>query len=227
MMSLKHVSRLTLASTFITLNVSAGELTIPNQFSAGNTAVASEVNDNFTAVKTEVDDNNSNIIDMQNTITALEQENTALNQQVVNLEAQINALAGSLSSAVAIPIFPRKIQGNTADRSFDAGRLVATVQFNLAMDTSSFNKDNIRISGSGIVVETVSLVWSDGNSTLTFTSDSTSAFSTFAGCGSLTLLIEGDGANPVKDLQGKPLDGDRDGVPGGNFQVIYFPTSCI
>lgn len=49
------------ACLFITSQVFAGEVTIPNTFTAGEIAVAADVNANFTEVKTAVDDNNNRL----------------------------------------------------------------------------------------------------------------------------------------------------------------------
>lgn len=225
MVSIKS-TRLAIVSLAVAINASAGELTVPHQFSAGSPALASEVNENFSAVKVAVDDNYSDISGLQNRIVELEQITTAQDLRISELEAQVSELIGSLSSSVAIPIFPRTINNSNDRGSFDSGKITLPVQFNLAMDKSSFNVNNVKISGSGLALETGTIVWSDGNSTLTFTSDSSDVLALYNACIPITLTITGNGDNAVKDLQGKPLDGDRDGVPGGNFEVVYLDGSC-
>ena len=92
------ISLLTLISLcLIGFNTYASELIIPNVFTANQPAVAADVNANFTATKTSVDDNNnrlenleaavtsmlSTIIDQQNTITQLQADLSAVENNTV------------------------------------------------------------------------------------------------------------------------------------------------
>lgn len=185
----------------------ASEMEIPNTFSSGAAAVAAEVNANFTAAKTAVDDNNAKI--------------EALQAQVEALEATVAQLQAAQPSTIASHVHPRLISQNYVDYSLDSGRGIFTVQFNVAMNTSSFVAgENVNVSGDGGTGTGV-ITWTHGNSTMIYTMNET--FTSISPCfsGGLDLTIEGTGENPVEDMQGKPLDGDKDGLPGGDLVINY------
>ncbi|GAB1258252.1 hypothetical protein NBRC116494_27540 [Aurantivibrio plasticivorans] len=179
----------------------ASEVDVPNSFSAGTAAVADDVNENFSAIETAVDDNH---------------------QLIVDLQARIEALENALPTAVAMPTFPWATEGsNFVDIQLDGTKAVLTVRFNIAMDPSSFVLgDNVTVTGAG-GNGTGTMSWSHGNRQLIFTT--VEDFTTLSPCfsGGLEYTIMGDGDNPVLDNQGNPLDGDRNGLPGGDFQITY------
>jgi len=88
------------ACLFISSQVFAGEVALPNTFSANTPAIADEVNANFTAVKTAVDDNN---VQIGNTISLVQKKglidyqlsratNISYNQEVTNTFINIGTL---------------------------------------------------------------------------------------------------------------------------------------
>ena len=83
-MRLIKQTTLALASClFISSQVFAGEVTIPNTFTAGETAVAADVNADFTAVKTAVDDNNARITNNATDISTNTDSISAIMQPLV------------------------------------------------------------------------------------------------------------------------------------------------
>ena len=78
--------------------VYASDLTVPHTFSAGTPAVAAEVNENFTAVETAVDDNHTQISDILNTISALQNRIDTLEKSNADLVTENEALETRLAA---------------------------------------------------------------------------------------------------------------------------------
>ena len=204
---------LVLASPSLCLN--ASEVEIPHSFTGGTAAVAEEVNENFSAVETAVDDNHQKIVTMQAEIDALNAENT-------NLKAEIEVLQNAQPSTVAMPVYPRGSGPNYADFRVNDNKGVFTVQFNVAMNPETFVEGvNVTTSGGG-GAGSGGISWTDDYSTLIYTT--VEDFLTIGPCSSgglVELRILGTGDTAVQDAQGKVLDGDRDGLPGGDFRITY------
>jgi hypothetical protein len=132
------------------------------------------------------------------------------------------ALTAKSSKTNAIVTFPKYLDLNYSDFSLISGnRVRIVIEFNIQMDPSSFVLGNsIVVSGVGGQA-TGTFQWTHGNTRLVFTSNE--AFTTIAPCfsGGLTLLIKGSGSNKALDIQGMPIDGNRDGESGGNYQVTF------
>lgn len=195
------------------LALQASEVDIPHSFSAGTPAVAAEVNQNFSEVETAVDDNHQKIVTMQAEIDALEAENQSL-------QAEIVALQNAQPTTVAMPVSPRG-SGPNYDFTFNDGRGVFTIQFNVAVNPETFVAGvNVTASGEG-GAGSGSISWSDNNSTLVYTT--TEDFTTISPCfsGGLDFFIQGTGEAAAEDANGKAIDGDRDGAPGGDLMINY------
>ena len=105
------------------------------------------------------------------------------------------------------------------------GQIKVVFEFNIQMDPSTFVVgSSFTATGSGGSA-TGTLQWTNGNTRLVFTSNE--PFTTIAPCfsGGMLFTIKGSGINKVLDVQGKPIDGNRDGVAGGNF-VMTFDIVC-
>ncbi len=194
--------------------LNASEVDIPHNFTAGTAAVASEVNANFSEIETAVDDNHQKIVALQTEVDALQAENSSLLSQIEDLQ-------NTQPSAIAIPVSPRGSSPNYVDVSSSDDKGVFTIQFNVALDPDTVVAgENVIISGAG-GTGTGTISWTDNNSTLIYTM--LDDFITIAPCfsGGLEFNILGDGDAPVQDAQGKAVDGDRDGLPGGDLSITY------
>ncbi|WP_040556393.1 hypothetical protein [Reinekea blandensis] len=195
----------------------ASDVDIPHQFSAGTPAIAAQVNENFSEVEAAVDDNQVQITAMQLEIEALEDENK-------QLQKEIDELRNAQPSTVAMPIFPRSFGPGTNyidDYDMDGNKGVFTIEFNVVVDPDTFVAGtNVLVSGAG-GVGSGTIEWTDNNSTLTFRT--TEDFATISPCfsGGLTLTILGSGELVPQDMHGKAIDGDKDGLPGGDFSNTY------
>lgn len=201
-----------LFSCSVTLH--ASEVDVPHSFTAGTAAVASEVNENFNSLETAVDDNHQKIEAMQAEIDELIEQNESLQEQLTDLQ-------NAQPSAVAMPVFPRGEGLNYVDFELNGNKGVFTVEFNVQVDPTTFNPGtNVTATGSG-GVGSGSISWTDNNSTLIFTT--IEDFATISPCftGGLTFTIVGTGDLAPQDTHGKPIDGDRDGAPGGDFTITY------
>ncbi len=194
------------------------EVDIPNTFSSGTAAIATEVNDNFSELETAVNDNFDQIESLQSLVTNLQTTIDGLQQNIATLNNELDALN---FSSVARIISPRSRNNAFDDYSLNDGKAVFTIQFNVAIDTDSVAiGDNIQISGaSGSATATIE--WRDDNTTMQLTT--LQNFTTISPCfsGGITLEIFGDGANPVMDAQGKAIDGNNNGLPGGDWTDSY------
>lgn len=220
-----HNFVIALGAASILLPVHAAELNIPNSFSAGQPAVAAEVNANFTAVETAVDDNHANIEALQTQVQSLQSENASLQETVSTLQTEVEALQSAQVSTIAKVESPRTLETNYVDYQLQDEKGIFTIEFNVAMDVSSAKVDsNVTVVGSGGNA-TGTITWLHGNSTLRYTMNE--EFITISPCfsGGLDLTIKGEGESPVRDMQGKPLDGDKNGLPGGDF-VVNFDIVC-
>ncbi|WP_028672493.1 hypothetical protein [Saccharospirillum impatiens] len=176
--------------------------------------MASEVNENFSSLETAVDDNHQKIEAMQDEIDALVEENQSLLEQ-------LELLQNAVPTAVAMPVFPRGAGPNFADYALVGGKGVFTIEFNVQVNPETFNPGtNVIVSGAG-GIGSGSISWSDNFSTLIFTT--LENFTTISPCfsGGLNFTIQGTGELAPQDTYGKPIDGDRDGAPGGDFTVTY------
>ena len=212
---MKNVNLLA-AGVFFSCSVTlhASEVDVPHSFTSGTAAVASEVTENFSALETAVDDNHLKIEAMQAEIDELIEQNQSL-------QAQLSELQNTEPSTVAMPVFPRGEGPNFIDFGLDNNRGVFTVEFNVQVDPLTFNPGtNVTVSGAG-GVGSGSISWSDNYSTLIFTTIEN--FTTISPCfsGGLDFTILGTGELAPQDTQGRPIDGDRDGVPGGDFTITY------
>lgn len=201
-------------SSSFSLALQASEVDIPHSFSAGTAAIASEVNENFDELEAAVDDNHQKIVALQDRVEALELENK-------DLLTQIEALQNAQPTAVATPVFPRGSGPSFGDYSLNDGRGVFTVRFNVAVNPDTFVADsNVTVSGAG-ATGTGSISWTDNFSTLIYTT--LEDFTTISPCfsGGLNFTIKGTGETAAQDTHGKPIDGDRNGAPGGDFSITY------
>ncbi len=209
-------ANLLVAGVFFSCSVTlhASEVDVPHSFTSGTAAVASEVNENFSALETAVDDNHLKIEAMQAEIDELIEQNQSLQEQLSELQ-------NAEPTAVAMPVFPRGAGPNFTDFSLDDEKGVFTIEFNIQVDPLTFNPGtNVTASGTGGVYSG-SISWTDNNSTLVFTTIEN--FTTISPCftGGLEFTILGTGELAAQDTHGKPIDGDRDGAPGGDLTIVY------
>ena len=126
------------------------------------------------------------------------------------------------STAGAIVLSPPYLDTNFSDyQIISGGRIRITVVFNIKMNPSSFAiGSSVTMTGAG-GSGTGTLQWSNGNTRLVITSNE--AFTTIAPCfsGGMLFTIKGGGVNPATDSQGKVIDGNKDGVNGGDFTVTF------
>jgi len=87
------------------------------------------------------------------------------------------------------------------------------IHFSKTMDTTSFDDTTITIAPE---IGIFQLVWSDGNKTLTLEMSEYLEYDTY-----YTLTIEPS----AKDINGRPLDGDGDGI-GGDAFILNFKTKA-
>ncbi|VUD56322.1 hypothetical protein TDB9533_01975 [Thalassocella blandensis] len=203
----------------------ASELEVPNSFSAGTPAVAAEVNENFTAIETAVNDNNSTIVSLQAQVQTLNTENASLQQTLGALQAAVTELQNTQTSTITYVVSPRVLESNYQDFDLNENRGVFTIHFNVALDDKSVIVDeNVTVSGSG-GSGTGTIEWLEGGAALRYTM--MEEFTAVSPCfsGGLDLTIKGEGENPVTDKQGKAIDGDKNGLPGGDF-VVNFDVVC-
>tara|TARA_R110002049_G_scaffold133005_1_gene292424 strand:- start:1801 stop:2523 length:723 start_codon:yes stop_codon:yes gene_type:complete len=126
------------------------------------------------------------------------------------------------STAGAIVLSPPYLDTNFSDFQLISGdRIRITVEFNIKMNPASFAiGSSVTLTGAGGNA-TGTLQWSNGNTRLVITSNE--AFTTIAPCftGGMLLTIKGGGANKALDSQGKVIDGNKDGVNGGDYTVTF------
>ncbi|NNL80434.1 MAG: hypothetical protein HKO67_08080 [Flavobacteriaceae bacterium] len=108
---------------------------------------------------------------------------------------------------------------------YQDGRFGITVDFNIRVDTSTVALGStFTLTGAGGSA-TGTITFLNGGSRLRF--ESTNTFLSVAPCfsGGMTLTISGSGGSSVLDLHGNPIDGDLDGMYGGDF-VVTFDIVC-
>ncbi|WP_394168383.1 hypothetical protein [Saccharospirillum alexandrii] len=212
---MKNINLLTVFVLFsCSVTLHASEVDVPHSFTSGTAAVASEVNENFSSLETAVDDNHQKIEAMQAEIDELVEQNQSLLEQLEELQ-------NAEPTAVAMPVFPRGEGPNFQDFSLDDGKGVFTVEFNVQVDPLTFNPGtNVTVTGAG-GVGSGGISWTDNYSTLIFTT--IEDFTTISPCfsGGLDFTILGTGELAPQDTHGKPIDGDRDGLSGGDFSITY------
>ena len=103
-------------------------------------------------------------------------------------------------------------------------RISFSIDFSAPMNTSS------AVIGSSILIGedgtgTGTMDWSNGDTRLTITTDQ-SYFDLSADCFSgVSIILKGDGINQLLDANNLTIDGDDDGIAGGDF-VVIFVTIC-
>ncbi|WP_298904208.1 hypothetical protein [uncultured Psychroserpens sp.] len=114
---------------------------------------------------------------------------------------------------------------NYTDFTFISGsRISFSIDFSAPMNISS------AVIGSSILIGddgtgTGTMNWSNGDTRLTITTDQ-SYFDLSADCFSgVPIILKGDGINQLLDANNLTIDGDDDGVAGGDF-VVIFVTIC-
>jgi len=147
-----------ISSLVLMTNVSATDLTIPNQFTSGSRAVAADVNANFDAAAVAVSDNQTQLTDLiaqisaltetvnanSVTITSLQTENTNLQAEVDALEVVDTAHAADIAIAIG------QSSENQASLSGLRNDLVADLASYLTVETD--NQGNPVAIFSGINV---------------------------------------------------------------------------
>ena len=117
---------------------------------------------------------------------------------------------------------PRYLDMNYTEFSLISGnRVRIEVNFNIRMNQATFILGNsVTLTGSGGSA-TGTLSWHNGGSRLVITTNE--SFTSLSPCfsGGLTLTIKGDGGNNVLDINNRPIDGDLNGICGGDFMVTF------
>ncbi|WP_298761063.1 hypothetical protein [uncultured Psychroserpens sp.] len=114
---------------------------------------------------------------------------------------------------------------NYTDFTFISGsRISFSIDFSAPMNISS------AVIGSSILIGddgtgTGTMNWSNGDTRLTITTDQ-SYFDLSADCFSgVPIILKGNGINQLLDANNLAIDGDDDGIAGGDF-VVIFVTIC-
>lgn len=156
---------------------------------------------------------------------------TAYEFSVKTVDVTGNKSAAVTVAATPNPPFvvvtPDQSDYNPAGGTFTtdgAGHLIITVTFNRALDLNSV-VPAATIYFEGYAISQGTVEFSNGNKTVTFTT--TDQWSAFATPGQMIyfdfLLIGTDAGNGVvKDSNGMVLDGDEDGVAGGNYVLHLY-----
>jgi hypothetical protein len=126
-----------------------------------------------------------------------------------------------------IVVSPDQSNYNPAGGTFTtdgAGHLIISVIFNRPVDLNSVVPTaTIYFEGDAISEGTV--MFSNGNKTITFTTtDEVVDFATISGSWFFDFLLIGtdDGNGVVMDSNGMVMDGDEDGVAGGNYELNLY-----
>jgi len=77
---------------FLSQQINATELTVPNTFSSGTPAVAADVNANFDAVKSAVDDNDSRLVAVEAMLVSMQASLNTANETIASLQAELNTV---------------------------------------------------------------------------------------------------------------------------------------
>ena len=126
-----------------------------------------------------------------------------------------------------VVVSPDQSDYNPAGGTFSSdgyGHLIISVTFNRPVDINSVvPAATIYFEGDAISEGTV--IFSNGNKTITFTTtDEVADFATMGGNAVFDFLLIGtdDGNGVVMDSNGMVLDGDEDGLAGGNYELNLY-----
>ncbi|OYD17329.1 hypothetical protein CH333_01285 [candidate division WOR-3 bacterium JGI_Cruoil_03_44_89] len=120
----------------------------------------------------------------------------------------------NLEESDSIPSFaPTVIATTPAEGDSVSINSPIVIHFSKTMDTTSFDDTTISIVPA---IDIAQLIWSDGNKTLTIEMSEYFQYDTY-----YTLTI----APSARDINGRPLDGDGDGIAGDAF-VLNFKTKA-
>lgn len=122
----------------------------------------------------------------------------------------------------AVVTSPRYLDLNYTEFSLISGsRVRVEVTFNIRMNQATFILgSSVTLTGSGGTA-TGTLSWHNGGTRLVITTNE--SFTALSPCfsGGLTLTIKGDGGNNVLDINNRPIDGNLNGICGGDFTVTF------
>lgn len=115
---------------------------------------------------------------------------------------------------------------NSSEFSFISGdRISFSIDFDAPMNEAS------AVIGSSIIITgeggdgTGTMTWSNGGTRLTIETDQSYFYFSPDCFSGIQVILKGDGANPLQDTNNQPIDGDKDGVSGGDF-IVLFVTIC-
>lgn len=126
-----------------------------------------------------------------------------------------------------VVVSPDQSDYNPAGGTFTtdgAGHLVISVTFNRPVDLNSV-LPAATIYFEGDAISQGSIVFSNGNKTITFTTtDEIVDFATISGNWYFDFFLIGtdDGGGAITDSNGMVLDGDEDGAAGGNYELNLY-----
>ncbi len=138
-----------------------------------------------------------------------------LNEGNNTLTKRLTCKADGGAGPVLKVIYPT----NSQDFKIVNQKLVITVKFNRPVNPATVTaRNSFKVWTERDSNAAGTLAFSDGNKTVKWTSTkATGDLLSFDPDGFFRVILDGTGANAIKDADGGSLDGDKDGSPGGDF----------